>query len=176
MQLRKAPIISSLLITLALLFGGWYLYQKAEIEEPIRNHISEMHSVKLADLQVKKDQLLIKLTVTAPDTFPEEYVKLQDEINQLVSNKATVVELTNQDANLKKVWMDGTFALTEALQLRQYSKVPELVHDWKVKNHLDMAQTSMDQHNIYVFLKRGAEEYYTIVPLDPQKGEVSARG
>lgn len=176
MQLRKVPIITSLLVTLALLFGGWFLYQKVEVEEPIRTEISGMQSATLADLQVNKEQLLIKLTVTNPDKFPEEYMKLKNNIAQNITNKKVVVELTNQDAALKKVWMDGTFALTEALELHQYSKVPALVEEWRVKNHLDKASTSMDENNIYVFLKRGSEEYYTIVSRNSADGEVSARG
>ena len=176
MQLRKVPVIASLLVTMALLFGGWFLYQKVEVEEPIRTEISAMKSATLADLLMNKEQLLIKLTVTNPDKFPEEYMKLMNHISQDITNKKVAVELTNQDAALKQVWMDGTFALTEALELHQYSKVPKIVGDWKVKNHLDKASTAMDQDNIYVFLKRGSGEYYTIVPRNTTDGEVSARG
>lgn len=176
MQLRKVPIITSLLVTMALLFGGWFLYQKVEIEEPIRTEISGMKSATLADLQMNKEQLLIKLTVTNPDKFPEEYMELQNHIEQQINNKKVTVVLTNQDDALKQVWMDGTFALTEALELRQYSKVPQIVGDWKLKNHLDKASTAMDHNNIYVFLKRGADEYYTIVPRIVTEEEVSARG
>lgn len=176
MQVRKVPIISSLLITLALLFGGWYLFQKVEIEEPVRTKIAQMDSATLADLQVTKEQMLIKLTVTNPDAFPEEYTSLEQEINRIVNNKQVTVELTNQNEELKKVWNEGTFALTEALELHQYSKLPALVNEWKVKNQLDTALTSMDKSNIYIFLKRGSEEFYTIVPRDLQEGEVNARG
>ncbi|MGD8189254.1 hypothetical protein ACQCN2_04550 [Brevibacillus ginsengisoli] len=176
MQLRKAPILISLLVTMALLFGGWFLYQKVEVEEPIRTEISGMTSATLADLQINKDQILIKLTVTNPDKFPAEYMDLQNYIAQDITNKKVEVDLTNQNPALKQIWMDGTFAFTEALDLREYSKIPQLVSDWKVKNHLDNASTAMDQNNIYVFLKRGSEEYYTIVPRNTTDGEVSARG
>lgn len=176
MQVRKVPIISSLLIALALLFGGWFLFQKVEVEEPVRTKIEQMDSATLADLQVTKEQMLIKLTVTKPASFPEEYMALEEDINRIVKNKQVTVELTNQNEQLKKVWNEGTFALTEALELRQYSKLPALVNEWKVANNLDLAYTSMDKSNIYIFLKRGGDEFYTIVPRNQQEGEVSARG
>ncbi|MGC5324608.1 hypothetical protein [Brevibacillus sp. SYSU BS000544] len=176
MQVRKVPIISSLLIALALLFGGWFLFQKVEIEEPVRTKIAQMESATLADLQITKEQMLIKLTVTKPEDFPEEYKSLENDISGIVKNKEVIVELTNQNEELKKVWNNGTFALTEALELHQYSKLPALVNEWKVKNQLDLALTSMDKSNIYIFLKRGSDEFYTIVPREQQESEVNARG
>lgn len=175
MQIRKVPIVLSLLATLTLLFGGWFLYQKMEIEEPVRNEIEQMKSANLADLEVGKEQLNIQLTVTNPDKFPVEYQELLNTLQKRVQNKQVRVEVTNQDQQLKEIWTNGVFVFTEAVDLHQYSRIPQMLANWKQDYQLDAASTQMDDDNIYIYLKRGSADFYAMVPRNPVE-EVTDRG
>lgn len=165
-----------MLTTLTLLFGGWFLYQKLGIDEPIREQIGQMKSVKLADLSTDREQIVIRLTVTNPDAFPEEYQQLLKTIERIAPGKKVELVTTNQDGELKKIWNKGIFAFTEALELRQYSKIPAMLADWKAKYGLDAAISDMDDEHLYVFLKRGEAEYFTIVSREQPEREVTANG
>ncbi|MFY0543108.1 hypothetical protein [Brevibacillus sp. H7] len=175
MQLRMVPIALSLLATLTLLFGGWFLYQKMEVEEPIKHEIGQMESAKLARLEVAKDRIQVDLTVTNPELFPREYQDLRVKLADLLQNKAVDITIHNNAKALEDIWTNGVFSFTEAVDLHEYSRIPQIVSQWKEAYRLDEASTQMDEENIYVYLKRGTDDFYTIVPRYPAK-EVTARG
>ncbi|QRG69954.1 hypothetical protein [Brevibacillus choshinensis] len=175
MQLKKGTIGMSLVATLALLFGGWFLYQKIEIEEPIRTEIGQLQSASLAHLDVGKDRIEIDLKVTKPEAFPQEYRELLEMTSKLSEGKQVVISVDNQSADLKNIWTNGQFVFTEAMELHQYSRIPQLVGQWKKEHQLDAASALMDDNNIYVYLKKGTEDFYTIVPRT-MEDEVTARG
>lgn len=174
-QMKKGTIGLSLVATLALLFGGWFLYQKIEIEEPIRTEIGQLQSASLAHLEVGKDKIEIDLKVTKPEAFPQEYRDLLEMTSKFSANKQVVISVDNQSQDLKDIWKNGQFVFTEAIDLHQYSRIPQLVEQWKTEHKLDDASALMDDNNIYVYLKKGTEDFYTIVPRT-MEDEVTARG
>lgn len=175
MQLKKSTIGLSLLATLALLFGGWFLYQKMEVEEPIRTAIGQLQSAKLAHLDVGKERIEIDVIVTKPESFPQEYRQLVEKTSKLAAGKPVEITVGNQSQAMSDIWKNGQFVFTEAMDLHQYSRIPLLVSEWKTTNKLDDATALMDDKNIYVYMKKGAEDFYTIVPRSDEK-EVTARG
>ncbi len=174
-QLKKSAIGLSLLATLALLFGGWFLYQKMEIEEPIRTEVSQMQSATLSNFHVGKDKIQIDVKVTNPQAFPAEYRDLVARTKKIAGDKQVAIVVANQSEAMTEVWKSGQFIFTEALDLHQYSRIPALIAEWKQTNKLDAADAFMDDANIYVYLKKGTEDFYTIVPRSEAK-EVTARG
>lgn len=178
MQTRKKPltIMLSLIATLTFLFGGWFLYQKMEIEGPIRKTVQEMKSAQLAALDIEKEQVVIALTVTQPEQFPAEYKELSKTIGEMLSNKQVKIEVSNQDSPLSAIWADGIFAFTEAVDLHQYSKIPALLSAWKQEHQLDVVDTQMDDENVYVFMKRGKDAFYVMVPRFANQQEVRMNG
>ncbi|UFJ42736.1 hypothetical protein LOK74_09680 [Brevibacillus humidisoli] len=176
MKVRAVPILLSMLATITLLFGGWFLYQKMQVEEPLRSEIAEMKSAKLVGMQVSQEQLNVQLEVTDPESFPVEYRELTTEIKRLAPGKAWTVEMTNQDPELTAIWATGIFDLTEAIELHQYSKIPSLLNDWKQTHQLDEAKARMDEQHVFIYLKRGNADFYKVVPRLVEEREVTARG
>jgi len=178
MQTRKKPltIMLSLIATLTLLFGGWYMYQKMEIEEPIRQTVEAMKSAQLSNLHIDKNEVAIELTVTHPEMFPNEYKELSNSMAQMLDNKDVNITVSNKDSDLQTIWADGVFAFTEAVDLHQYSKVPALLSQWKQEHQLDVVDTQMDERNVYVFMKRGKDAFYVMVPRFPNEQEVQVNG
>lgn len=174
-QLKKSAIGLSLLATLALLFGGWFLYQKMEIEEPIRAEVGQLQSATLGQLNIGKEKIQIDLKVTKPETFPQEYRDLVAKTSKLAGEKEVEIRVDNQSETMRDIWKNGQFVFTEAIDLHQYSRIPEMVSEWKTSHKLDEASALMDDANIYVYLKKGTEDFYTIVPRSKEK-EVTARG
>ncbi|MFP3388032.1 hypothetical protein [Brevibacillus sp. SIMBA_040] len=175
MQLKKSAIGLSLLATLVLLFGGWFLYQKMEIEEPIRTEVGQIHSATLGQLNIGKDKIEIDLKVTKPENFPQEYRELVANTSKLAGDKEVEIRVVNQSQAMDDIWKNGQFLFTEAIDLHQYSRIPQMVSEWKADNKLDEATALMDDANIYVYMKKGTEDFYTIVPRSKEK-EVTARG
>ncbi|MGO0061055.1 hypothetical protein ACTID9_13730 [Brevibacillus fluminis] len=173
MTLRRLPIMLSFLVTMVLLFGGWYLYQQMEVKEPLKTEVQQMTSATLTDLKVAKDQVIVKLHVTNPDTFPQEYRQLQKELQAYSNGREIDVEVTNQGEQLKKIWTDGQFAVNEAIELHEYSKIPQLVAAWKQTYKLDSAVAKMDDSTIYIYMKNGQQDFYAMLPRTATTGEVT---
>jgi hypothetical protein len=175
MQVRKGTIVLSLMATLTLLFGGWFMYQKVQIEKPILTEIGQMQSAELTKLEVGKDRIHIDLKVTNPEPFPQEYQQLKRMLAERVGNKPVEIEIDNKAKALEEIWTNGVFAFTEAVDLHQYSRIPQIIGQWKEAYSLDEVLTQMDEENIYVYLKRGSEDFYAIVPRS-SGNEVTAHG
>ena len=163
MQLKKSNVAMSLLATLALLFGGWFLYLKLQMEGPIRAQLEQMESASLNHMQIEKDKILINVRVTNPKRFPKEYRELVKETAKLAGDREVLVTIGNASEDMQAIWNEGQFVFTEAVDLHQYSRIPELMADWKSNYQLDEAFALMDDENVYVYLKKGTEDFYTIV-------------
>ncbi|QDX93861.1 hypothetical protein EEL32_05135 [Brevibacillus laterosporus] len=175
MKLRKVPMLLSLVAALSLLFGGWFLYQKMQIESPLREQAEKLTSATLVDFQMKKDRIDIKLQVTKPETFVEEYPELLKTLQTYARGKAFDIMLTNQADSLKLVWKEGLFGLTEAIEGKEYSKIPTILTQMKNLYKLDEAYGRIDETNVYIFLKRGTDEYYQVIPRKQSTSEVVNR-
>ncbi|WP_400163741.1 hypothetical protein ACAF76_011770 [Brevibacillus sp. TJ4] len=173
MQLKKINVVFSLLATLALLFGGWFLYQKIQIEEPIRAQIGQLESATLNGLKMESENIHIDLTVTNPEKFPNEYKQLLEKTTKLAGDKKVVITVANSSEEIRSIWHQGQFVFTEAIDLHQYSRIPELMEEWKASNGLDEAFALMDETHIYVYMKKGTEDFYTIVSRS-MENEVNA--
>lgn len=178
MQTRKKQltIMLSFIATLTFLFGGWFLYQKMEIEGPIRETVQEMKSAQLANLRVDKEEVVIELTVIHPELFPREYQELSATIGQMLDNKEVKIDVRNQDSPLQEIWANGVFSFTEAVDLHQYSRIPALLSTWKQQYNLSVVYTQMDEQHVYVFMKRGKDTFYVMVPRYPTEQEVRMNG
>lgn len=172
MTLRRLPIMLSFLVTMVLLFGGWYLYQQMEVKEPLKTQVEQMTSATLTDLQVVKNQVMIKLHVTNPDTFPQEYRELLKATQKYSNGREIDVQVSNQGDGLKKIWTDGQFAVNEAIELHEYSKIPAMLADWKQAYKLDSAIAKMDESTIYIYLKDGKQDFYAMLPRTAVTEEV----
>jgi len=174
LQWRKSTIGLSLLATLALLFGVWFLYQKLEIESPLREEIGQLQSATLNHLDVGREKIQIDLTVTKPDAFPQEYRELMNTATKLAGAKQVEVRVGNKSQSMQGIWQSGQFVFKEAMDLHQYSRIPQLVNEWKSSHQLDEVSALMDDANIYIYMKKGTDDFYAIVPRSDEK-EVTAR-
>lgn len=173
MQLRKTTIGLSLLATLALLFGGWFLYQKLEVEEPLRAEIGQLQSATLNGMEIGRDKIEIDLNVTQPELFPQEYRELMLNTTKVVGDIPVEIRVSNQSEMMNEIWQSGQFVFKEAIDLHQYSRIPQMVDAWKADHELDEASALMDDSNIYIYMKKGTEDFYAIVPRSQEK-EVTA--
>jgi hypothetical protein len=169
LQLKKTTIGLSLLATLALLFGGWFLYQKLQVEEPLRTEIGQLQSATLSEMQIGRDEIEIDVNVTKPELFPQEYQNLMRDMTKLAGDKPVEIRVTNQSEMINQIWQSGQFVFEEAIDLHQYSRIPQMIEEWKVTHQLDEALALMDDTNIYVYMKKGTEDFYAIVPRSEDK-------
>lgn len=171
MKLRPMPMIMSLLLTLAFLFGGWSAYQHFYVEQPIRAYIEEKENVELKNIQFSNDQVKVELAFRDPDTFAADYKAIKDYIADH-TGKTVSIQLPVVERSMKELWEEEYFFIAEAMKKQEYSEIPRIMDKIKKERQIEKTVSRMDDENIYVFLQKGSEHLYAVLPF---KEEVNAK-
>jgi hypothetical protein len=171
MRVRALPILLSLITTLFILFGGWFFYQQYYLQRPIQSFIENKSSVVLKGLEISKDTINVDLDFKNAATFPQDYQDIYNYITERANGKAVIIHIPEQGAKMKDLWSENYFGFAEAVQHQQYSRIPTLVEQIKQTQKLDKSIARMDGKNIYVYLQKGSDHLYAVLP-QKQREEV----
>jgi hypothetical protein len=172
MKVRALPILVSLITTLFILFGGWFFYQQYYLQRPIQSFIEHKPSVVLKGLEMTKDAINVDLDFKNAATFPQDYQDIYNYILERANGKAVNIQLPEQGPKMKDLWGENYFGFAEAVQHQQYSRIPALVEQIKQTQKLDKTLARMDGKNIYVYLQKGSDHLYAVLP-QKQREEVN---
>ncbi|WCK56124.1 hypothetical protein PP175_09540 [Aneurinibacillus sp. Ricciae_BoGa-3] len=164
MKVRTFPIFLSVVISSILLFGGWFVYQSQFVKKPIATQISAIKGIKLNDLTIGRDAVGVNVSFSDPNGFADKYKQIQKIVADKTNGKPVKIELNSPDAMLKKIWEQNSFAISEAMDLHTYSKIPFVLENMKNKYHLANVYSQMDDQNIYIYLNDGKSPYYAVLP------------
>jgi hypothetical protein len=164
MKVRTFPIFLSVVISSILLFGGWFVYQSQFVKKPIATQISAIKGIKLNNLTIGRDAVGVNVSFANPSSFADQYKQIQKIVADKTNGKPVKIELNASDAMLKKIWEQNSFAISEAMDLHTYSKIPVVLENIKNKYHLANVYSQMDDQNIYIYLNDGKNPYYTVLP------------
>lgn len=163
MKIRPLPIFLSFLFTGLLLFGGWYTYQDQFVKKPIRDEIAKMKDVTLKSISVGKDTVLLDVTFNQPKQFKTSFLSIQRIAQEQSGGKKVSLNIISPENNVKKIWDDHQFLIAEAIDLHQYSKIPNLFNDLQKKNLLKEVDLQMDEQYIYVYMSDGQSSFYKVL-------------
>jgi hypothetical protein len=174
-NIRVLPAVLSLLVTLIVLFGGYFAYQWFQIEKPLKNAIDSTPHVTLEELRVDPDQIRIQLKADENFSFVEDYFPLRKRVHSLAAGRKVNIELKDRtDSVLEKAWNEMVFGVTEAVVQRDYTQIPETV-ETVAKNAKIRHEVAMDEQFVYVALHHQDHSLYRVLSLEPSKG-VKANG
>jgi len=165
MKLRAMPVMLSLISTLALLFGGWYTYQHFYIKQPVQDYIASKNDLVLNDLRITQDQVIVDIDFKNPERFVSEYKELNQYLQEQMNGKEISIRLPQYGEEMKKLWEKEYFGVAEAIQTKEYSKIPLMVEQMKEKEHLQQAMARMDEDFVYLYLKDDSDHIYAVLPL-----------
>lgn len=165
MKVRAMPILLSLVMTLGILFGGWYTYQQYYVQEPIEQFIVAKPQVVLNDIQIQNEKVVVDLDFKDPDTFAKDYKEIFEYISDKTQGKKVIIQLPKQGDEMKRLWEEQYFGIAEAMEKQEYSRIPSLMEEMRKEIKLEKVLTRMDEENIYVYLKKGVNHLYAVLPL-----------
>lgn len=165
MKVRAMPVLLSLVMTLGILFGGWYTFQQYYVQQPIEHFIVSKPQVVLNDIQIQNNKVVVDLDFKNPDTFAKDYKEIVEFISDKTQGKKVVIQLPKQGDEMKKLWEEQYFGIAEAMEKQEYSRIPGLMEEMRKKIKLEKTLTRMDEENIYVYLQKGVNHLYAVLPL-----------
>lgn len=164
------------IVSLFLLFGGWYLYQNISIKNPINEAVSSIKGIKVTDLEINKKSVNLSINLYDIDNFQVTYELIEETISPFLNNRSLNIEIIN-DGNdeLNLVWSKSYFYIAEAIDKKEYSLIPQAIDKMKQEYNLDQASYTMDETNIYIDLHQNDAALYFVIPRE-LKTEVSDLG
>ncbi|MBO8170755.1 MAG: hypothetical protein H0Z33_02570 [Bacillaceae bacterium] len=162
--MKSMPVFLSLIVSVTLLFGGWFMYQVYYIEKPIQSYLQSLDGVEMSRVEVNKTQIDVYIDYIRPDIFLEHYMAIEDHLNKLGHGRKVDVHLPEPENELKDVWIDGSFLLQEVIENRKYSRIPEVMKGWQTTYALQQADARMVDEYILIVLKKDNQISYHLLP------------
>lgn len=169
-KLRPLPIVLSSLITVAILFGGWYGYRSLTLESPLSDLVQQLPAVDNAELTVKDSNIEIDVKVKSEANIRELVQQVYSDTKQIAGNRTVKLHITDQsNAALDTWWANSLFDVAEAMELKQYGKIPQVLQARaQLLPGIDI-QTEMDEQNVYVKLSQGEAYKVIVLPRIPNQ-------
>ncbi len=168
MKLRLLPVVISVLVCSGLLFGGWFVYRSVALDSPLSDVVHRIQGVEQARLHIDRDQVQLDLKL-------DNHADLRKIVDQIHSEGAAVIGSRklqlkvegNPSEALDQWWSRSLFEVAEAMETRQYAKIPEALHRMESSYSGLRAETEMDDENVYIRLTEGEHSKFVILPRQP---------
>jgi len=169
-NLKWPNIIIVFLLSLVLLFGGYFLYQKVNIQSPIESTISEIDGVQLNNIDISRSQISVNVTFNNPKNFKKAYLDIEDKLNSFVNDKKNMkIDIDNdlsETSLLNKSWDESYFSIAQAIEKNEYQLIPQTIQALKGKLKLTKAISMMDEKQVYIELQKGKDAMYVVLPTN----------
>ena len=170
MKLRLLPVLVSLLVTTAVLFGGLFVYRSEAMEKPLLNIVQGTEGVERAEMDISSNKISLRLELAPQASLREIMQHIRTEGAHKIGNRALDVVVTNDTpAELDKWWSGALFEVAQAMETKQYAKIPEALNAQAAQLEGLQVATEMDDDNVYIRLTKDGRSKFVILPRTPAR-------
>ncbi|MFC4078035.1 hypothetical protein [Salinithrix halophila] len=175
-SIRWPIAVVSLVVSLFLLFGGYFAYQKFQIESPMEKAISQTSHIRDYSLQIQPEKITVRLMAKPSFSLQQDYIPLRRKLTDLADDRKLSLKLEDKaGGELKEAWNRMNFGVKEGIALQRYTQIPQAVSkeaDTKgIRSHV-----MMDDRYLYIELRQGNQWLYRVLPLHKPASEVKDNG
>ena len=169
MKLRLVPVLLTSLLSVALMFGGWFLYRQFAIQEPLQKIVNSYQGVNKSQISINRNEVSLKLDLQ-PGTKLRELVQyISTEGESVIGGRSIKLDLEQHSSEeLDEIWDQAMFSVAEAMESRKYTLIPAKLDQLKEQYEGITATTEIDDNNVYVSLTNGKESKFIILPRQPE--------
>ncbi len=170
MKLRLLPVVLSVVITSAALFGGWFIYQSVAMENPLMSIVEKTNGVKHAQMLFEGNRVVVELALDPDASLREIYQKIVTEGASIIGKREVKLKVTNASSReLDRWWSAALFEVAEAMESKQYARIPSTLDKLAESRPNLKVATEMDDTNVYIRLTDGKHSKFVILPRTPEK-------
>jgi hypothetical protein len=168
MILRPIPVVATILISSALLFGGWFLYQNTMVKSPIEDAIQDIPAIISSDIQIDRNSLHLDLQLSNDAKLRPVYEEITEMSKSLAGNRTVTIDLDSQSSDrLDDWWSEALFNVAQAMETRQYSDIPKSLEQLAGGSDGLRVSSEIDTDYVYVHLTDGTHHKYIVLPRTP---------
>lgn len=152
-EFKIITAIISLFITLAILLGGYNLYNKYMVEQPLTARLTALPNVKSAKISKVDKEYLIQLQLNQVDNIQDSYNQIESTINEKIKNDKYNIEI--QDASSKELsqfYNDLQPVLYQGLSGQQYLWLDEQIKERSSDKGIE-SRLYVDDKRVYLQLE-----------------------
>lgn len=172
MKLRLVPVIISIAVTTVLLFGGYFTYKSAAMQNPLESIVTNIDGVELSEIKLSNTEAAIEVTLSQETSLREVYQTIKEEgASVLGDRKLNLKAVSKSSPELDKWWSSVLFDIAQAMETKQYSAIPDALNAGSNETGIK-AVTEMDNTNVYITLRSNEAVKHIILPRQPAMLEV----
>ncbi|MEW4370259.1 hypothetical protein [Paenibacillus kandeliae] len=169
MKLRALPVIITVVVSIALLFGGWFTYRQLTLHNPLMNIVNSYPGVNSAQVSINQKEVALKLDLKPETDLGSLVQTLNKQSADIIGARTLKLEvIDHSDDTLNQIWENAMFPISQAMANRQYTDIPKTLQRIASSNNGITAKAEMDDRNVYVSLSNGKASKFLILPLGAQ--------
>lgn len=170
MKLRLWPVLTSVVLSSAVLFGGWFLYDSLAMENPLTKIVQEQPGLEQFKVNVGNNSVTVEITPKPDVNLREIYKSITEQGRSIIGDRT--VELIVKDSStpeLERWWSGALFDVAEAMESKRYAAIPAALEAKKGAFPGLEVTTEMDETYVYIRMTDGTNHKYMLLPRKPQK-------
>ena len=169
MKIRLLPVLTSVVISAAVLFGGYFGYQSYAMENPLNKVVSSIPGVELVSMNLGGTEASMKLKLAPGTSLREVYDRIMKDGGTALGKKELNLKVVNADSpKLDAWWSSALFEVAQAMETKQYAKIPAALEARAQQSGGGLkVATEMDNKFVYITLTDGANSKYVMLPRTP---------
>lgn len=167
-KVRVAPTVLIMIVTGAVLFGGWALYQKNFVKQPVEQIVQQHAEITRYHVDWQTGAMKVQIQ-TKPGVDVRQLVQqLTGDLEKQAKGNKVVIEYMNEHSTpeIDKWWSQALFDVAEAMVHQNYSHIPSRLQELQQKQPGIEVQTEMDNQYVYITLKDGQGSKTMLLPLE----------
>ncbi|CAM2796257.1 hypothetical protein PASE110613_01170 [Paenibacillus sediminis] len=170
MKLRIFPVVLTVIISAAVLFGGWYGYDRFALQSPLEQIVKKYDGVKDAHIHISKDQVNVKVDLEPNTDLRGLVQQISTEGKSVIGSRKLNLDIEDHsNKKLDEWWSKALFSVAESMASKQYSQIPVKLQQLAKNYGTLQVTTDIDDNNVYVSLKDGKASKFIILPRNPEK-------
>lgn len=170
MKLRFIPVMISVIVSSAVLFGGWFLYDSLAMENPLSRIVQEQPGVARSNIEIGGSKVKIEVTLGPDANVRELYKAIVEKGASIIGKRQVELAVTNTSTpEMDRWWSNALFDVAEAMDGRRYASIPGALEAKKATYPGLQVFTEMDDTYVYVHMTDGTHHQYKLLPRQAQR-------
>jgi hypothetical protein len=170
-RIRLVPVIVITLVSLVVLFGGWWAYRQYNVVNPLKASLEKVSGVQSVQVQTGNPGV-VEVTMGPVADLQSTYLNITRTVRGIVGDPSAVT-IRIQDKRNQEL----TDAYEETLEpiilegVRKGNYAHMIEEAKRMASELGIrAKITMDVHNVYVQLMKDNGYFYDVMPYTLKEG------
>jgi len=162
-RIRILPTVSALILTFAVLFGGYQVYKNYELIKPLQEQLSGIHQVLSARIVAGADVPTVVIQLGPVADLQQTYGAIENDVTNALGSPVAIVLKDRRTPKLAGLFegmgLTGYQGIAQGDYLGMSRQMTALAHKAGASSRV-----TMNGQDIFVTLTQGSAYLYAIVP------------